>query len=56
MEVAQNQNNINNSPVKREKIKITCNICFGKGSQSRIEDWAFATRTCLMRVRTTCYK
>ena len=55
VEVAQNQNN-NNSSARRERIKTTCGVCFGRGSQSRIEDWSSSTRTCLMRVPVTCYK
>ncbi len=37
-------------------MKGSCSVCFGRGSQSRLEDWSNSTSTCLMRIPVTCYK
>ncbi len=42
--------------VTYESSKGSCSVCFGRGSQSRLEDWSGPNSVCLMRVPVTCYK
>ncbi len=55
IEEIQKQNN--NTPVSRERIKTTCSVCFGRGSQRRTEYWGGSQLgLSLMSVPVTCYK